>query len=201
MAQESRTTGHDPSAAQSLLERARRVLGHEQRMGHADSAVKPGGLEAFITRWAEEVREARVRGAIAVEQGRASGPPPEEAIVRLFAGYHTLDPMSRAAKVRAALALLDAIKAKPQARPPGPARPAAPKVPPRDPPRFGAGAAPAPATARIALEEWPLAVPVPLPPVLGPRRDDIPRPKPRAEDAFLLDAPVTAVSGVGPTQA
>src|SRR5262249_14208834 len=52
---------------------------------------------------------------------------------------------------------------------------------------------------------WPLAAPVPQPPVLGTHRAQseppAPRPAPRPEDEYLLDAPVTAVAGVGATQA
>ena len=217
MAQPSRTTGHNSSGAQALIDRARRVLAHEQRTGHADSAVKPGGLEAFITRWASEVRDARLGGAIAANTSHASGPAPEEAIARLLAGYHALDPMARAAKVRAALALLDTIKTAPASRPPGPEPPPTRSVPPASPPARPpdkpAGSRP-PASPRsvpamrgaIAArastqpDDWPLAKPMPSLPTLAVKREDAPRPAPRPEDEYLLQAPVTAVPGVGPTQ-
>jgi ATP-dependent DNA helicase RecG len=197
-------SGQDGSAAaQMLLERARRVLLHEQRLGHADTAVKPGGLEAFVTRWAADLRAARANGTIAVEAGRTSGPPPEEAIARLFAGYHDLDPMQRTAKVRAALALLDAIKVKPGApRAPAPTpRQNGSQPPRREPPAFGAQKPQAP--TRPAREDpWPLASAPPTPPALpGKRSDDQPRPVSRPEDEYLLGAPVTAVPSVGATQA
>jgi ATP-dependent DNA helicase RecG len=221
VAQQSQTTGPNPAAAQALLDRARRVLGHEQHTGHADSAVKPGGLEAFITRWTADVRAARLRGAITAGSGHASGPAPEEAIARLIAGYHALDPMSRAAKVRAALALLGSIQATPGTRPPGPDTPSTPTTPPkrREPlatatphttgPTPRGGSAPratrvrptAAADSHRTLEEdWPLAKPLPALPTLATKRDDASRPTPRPEDEYLLRAPVTAVPGVGPTQ-
>ncbi|HEX6799222.1 MAG TPA: ATP-dependent DNA helicase RecG [Ktedonobacterales bacterium] len=215
MAQPSRTTGHSPSGAQSLIDRARRVLAHEQRTSHGDTAVKPGGLEAFITRWASDVRAARLGGAIAAGTSHASGPAPEEAIARLLGGYHALDPMSRAAKVRAALALLDTIKAAPSPRPPGAAAPtvrSAPHTSPasRTPDRPASSPTPratrpAPAMrgaipTRGQPDDWPLAKPMPPLPTLATKREDAPRPAPKPEDEYLLQAPVTAVPGVGPTQ-
>ena len=217
--QQSRTTGSNPGGAQALIDRARRVLAHEQRTGHGDTAVKPGGLEAFITRWAGEVRAARLGGAIAAGSSHASGPAPEEAIVRLLAGYHALDPMSRAAKVRAALALLDTIKAAPTSRTPGPDASNAPQGrteahqttssrTPDDRPASTPPARPRPApvmrgpvaAGRAQPEDWPLAKPMPSLPTLPTKRDDAPRPAPKPEDEYLLQAPVTAVPGVGPTQ-
>ena len=217
--QQSRTTGSNPGGAQALIDRARRVLAHEQRTGHGDTAVKPGGLEAFITRWAGEVRAARLGGAIAAGSSHASGPAPEEAIVRLLAGYHALDPMSRAAKVRAALALLDTIKAAPTSRAPGPDASNAPQGrteahqttssrTPDDRPASTPPARPRPApvmrgpvaAGRAQPDDWPLAKPMPSLPTLPTKRDDAPRPAPKPEDEYLLQAPVTAVPGVGPTQ-
>src|SRR5690349_7654852 len=95
------------TGAQPLIERARRILLHEQRTGHNDAAVKPGGLETFITRWAEEMRAARQSGDLRAHA--ADGNPPEEVIARLIGSNHTLDGMQRAAKVRAALALLEGL--------------------------------------------------------------------------------------------
>src|SRR5258706_2920562 len=100
-------SGGAPHASQALVERARRVLQHEQRTGHADAAVKPGGLESFIARWAEQARAARERGELSFPGARP--PPPDEALAALFAGYAALDPMQRTAQVPAALALLDAL--------------------------------------------------------------------------------------------
>src|SRR5579862_4193577 len=102
-----------------LIGRARRIFQYEQRNGHADNAVKPGGLESFVVHWTQDVRNARAthqaNPTSAPAHTRANsdtigaqGRPPEDAIERLLTGYHALDPMQRTAKLRAALALLDA---------------------------------------------------------------------------------------------
>ncbi|HEU5438994.1 MAG TPA: ATP-dependent DNA helicase RecG, partial [Ktedonobacterales bacterium] len=213
VAQESRTTaGTGGSAAETLIERARRVLLHEQRTGHADAAVKPGGLEAFIARWAEDARAIRAGDGLAsggAGSPGVAGPPPEDAIERLFAGYHRLDPMQRAAKVRAALALLDGMRTLPKTRMPGPAQarrePVSASAPARTPaaaraPQFGGPPARADVGRQTKAEAWPLASLPPEPPALVKRRDDAPRPQPRPEDEYLLDAPITAIPGVGATQ-
>src|SRR6185437_15519417 len=103
------------TGAQPLIERARRILLHEQRTGHNDAAVKPGGLETFIARWAEEMRTARQQGDLGAHA--ADGIPPEDVIARLIGGYRDLDGMQRAAKLRAALALLEGINGAPASSP------------------------------------------------------------------------------------
>jgi ATP-dependent DNA helicase RecG len=91
-----------------VIEKARKILLHEQRLGHTDQTVRPGGLEAFVARWAEEVSNLRQTGALG-EDGSAQGTPlpVEQAVQQLLQGYHTLDPMRRAAQVRAAIACLE----------------------------------------------------------------------------------------------
>jgi ATP-dependent DNA helicase RecG len=206
------------NAAQALADRARRVLAHEQRTGHADTAVKPGGLLAFANQWAEAVRAARARGEIGAGT-------PEQTLLRLVADYPDQDPMRRAATVRAALALLDSL---PGGRAPTPG-PFAPSGGPR-PAAAGegsaaaAGRAPAGASAPrdraaglqsrdgagdVNQEPWPLATPppnledlrrrnAPLPSQGGAGGEVRPAAPPRPEDEHLLRAPVTAVPGVGP---
>ncbi len=100
MRQVSGTRPEDGQTAQPLaplIERARRILLHEQKTGHADAAVKPDGLESFLARWADDLR--------------ATGRPEAQELAAIMsqrlAGYHALDPMRRTAQVRAALALLD----------------------------------------------------------------------------------------------
>jgi ATP-dependent DNA helicase RecG len=207
VASERRGSGEESSAGQALVERARRVLQHEQRTGHADAAVKPGGLEAFLARWASDVRAGRRDGA---SVGAApSGAPVEEAVSRLLSGYHALDPMQRTAKVRAALALLDATPGRAGVeRAPATAQPHSPAPTPMQPhrpaPQFGAAPGRRPVQA-AAEEPWPLARPLPEPPTLPGRRDEYapaaPRPAPRPEDEYLLGQPITAIPGVGATQA
>ncbi len=87
-----------------VIEKARKILLHEQRLGHTDQTVRPGGLEAFVARWTEEVEKLRLAGELAEAAG---APPVEQAIGRLLQDYHALDPMQRAARVRAALARLN----------------------------------------------------------------------------------------------
>ncbi len=90
-----------------VIEKARKILLYEQRMGHTDQAVRPGGLEAFVARWAEEVSELRLAGELKETDGARHPPIPiEQMIQQLLRGYHALDPMQRAAQVRAALAWL-----------------------------------------------------------------------------------------------
>jgi ATP-dependent DNA helicase RecG len=203
-------TGKQTDSARQLIERAQHVLAYEQRSGHQDTVVKPGGIAAFIERWASQMRAARDRGEIAAPPAGASGRFPEVAILHLLTDYRALDPMQRAAKIRAALALLDAFDTPEVARQPGPRPPVrSPVRPPAPAPRFGQPAngrpngRPASRPAESAPDEsWPLAKPLPKPPILPaerPRSAEPPR-EPRPEDVYLLQAAVTAVPGVGATQ-
>ncbi|HEX8996218.1 MAG TPA: ATP-dependent DNA helicase RecG [Ktedonobacterales bacterium] len=187
------------AAAQSLIERAQRILRHEQRTGHEDAAVKPGGLETFLSRWSDELRAA----------DSSTSDMLADAVMRQLGGYHALDPMQRAARVRAALALLDGAGASvgatttPRPAPQSAPRPAAPRAPVSPPARSAPQPAlrpvkPAPA---VREEDWPLAAPPPKPPELRPRGASATARAPRPEDAYLLEAPVTSIPGVGQTQA
>src|SRR6266699_5496845 len=87
------------NALASYVERARKVLQHEQRTHHQDQAIKPGGLELFVARWADEA------SAACKKAGLDSGP-----ILRFtehMEEYRKQDPMQRAASLRAALAILN----------------------------------------------------------------------------------------------
>ena len=194
MVQETRATGDGQSAGRAaLVERARRILLHEQRTGHQDAAVKPGGLEAFVTRWAVDARnEPNVGGR---------GETREDQIVRLLTGYRDLDPMQRASRIRVALAILEdlggapaqqpatgAPRPAPAAKEPAPLRPATTRTParPAEPP-----------------DEPPMQPLAPIESFMQPRPKPTrrePPPTPRPEDEYLLRAPVTAVPGVGATQ-
>lgn len=174
--------------------RARRILQHEQRTGHADAAVKPGGLEAFISNWSREVSDAADR-----MEGDARLLPPASEILRLLTDYHALDTMQRTARVRAALALLDGDSPQAKGTRPATHAPVSRQAPRR--PEFHAAR---PIAHETAPEEWPLAAPPPSAPRIAsataasaePRR-----PAPRPEDEYLLQAPVTSVPGVGSAQA
>ena len=81
--------------------RARKVLQLEQRANHQDTVVRPGGLELFVVRWAEET------SIICKSAGLDLAP------IHRFAehleGYRRQDPMQRASSLRAALAVLDSL--------------------------------------------------------------------------------------------
>src|SRR5258707_10654184 len=153
--------------------------------------------------WSSDVCSSDLASA---GRGRSGGTAPIETLARLFPGYAGLDPMQRTAKVRSALALLDALApTSPRVSSSAPAGPAAHTPAPhrqaparREPPHFGTPQRPAPRDDA----PWPLATPPPAPPVLtqprGPRTA-IHAPPP--EDEYLLRAPGTAVPGVGATQA
>ncbi len=88
-------------ALSSCIERARKVLQHEQRTNHQDRAIKPGGLELFVVRWADEAT------ALCKEAGLDVSPI--HRFAEYLEGYRKQDPVQRAANLRAALALLDEV--------------------------------------------------------------------------------------------
>ena len=183
MAQERKTTtGQSRESIVLLIERARRVLLHEQRTGHADIAVKPGGMAAFVTHWSKELAEA-LSGEEPASGSTSAHTPLERALVELFTDYQLQDPMRRAANTRAALALLD------RAHPSVAAAATAPNTMARSQPH--------------AVQAWPLAAP-PLPqPKLPVARSEaayatVPV---KPENDYVLRGPVTGVPGVGVTQA
>ncbi|HZC06573.1 MAG TPA: ATP-dependent DNA helicase RecG [Ktedonobacterales bacterium] len=195
--------------AQALIERARRILRHEQRTGHEDAAVKPGGLESFLTRWADDWTQ-QARGAASDTLA--------QSVMRQLSGYRALDPMQRTARVRAALALLDGASdvsggtrraTAADSAVQGAPRPASVRPAPATAPRPTASPAasapqrtlrPARPAPPVREEDWPLAAPLPKPPELR-RTSTASAHAPRPEDAYLLDAPVTSIPGVGQTQA
>ncbi len=95
----SSMSGQNSGALAMYVERARKVLQHEQRTNHQDRAIKPGGLEVFAARWASET------GAACKEAGLDPGPV--RRFMEHIEGYHQQDPMQRAASLRAALAILN----------------------------------------------------------------------------------------------
>ena len=185
--------------AQALIERARRILQQEQRRGHEDSVVRPGGIESFLARWAADWAAATGDAGNAGESGGGLA----QAMTRQLGGYHALDPMQRTARVRAALALLDGAThatttptpVRPNPQPTALKQPAAGPAP--RPPRTMRPVRPA---SPVREGEWPLAAPPAKP--LELRRTSIASARPlRPEDAYLLEAPVTSIPGVGQTQA
>jgi ATP-dependent DNA helicase RecG len=81
------------------IERARKVLQHEQRTHHQDQAIKPGGLERFISRWADETTDVCKQAALDQR--------PIYSFIEHLEGYHSQDPLQRAASLRSAFAALN----------------------------------------------------------------------------------------------
>ncbi|HLZ81839.1 MAG TPA: ATP-dependent DNA helicase RecG [Ktedonobacteraceae bacterium] len=87
------------NALAQYVERARKVLQHEQRTNHQDQAIKPGGLELFVVRWADQVQGACKEAGL--------DPRPIHSFTEYLEGYRRQDPMQRAASLRAALSILN----------------------------------------------------------------------------------------------
>jgi ATP-dependent DNA helicase RecG len=81
------------------LQRARKVLQHEQRTNYQDRAIRPGGLETFAAIWAEQASTALTEVGL--------GTAPVHRFLTHFEGYRQQDPIQRAANLRAALSILD----------------------------------------------------------------------------------------------
>ena len=94
----SNTTQQTHHTLTASIERARKILQHEQRMNHQDQAVKPGGLELFVSRWAEETSLTCKNAGLDLH--------PIHHFAEHLEGYRQQDPMQRAASLRAALAIL-----------------------------------------------------------------------------------------------
>ena len=162
-----------------LVERAGKILQHEQRTNHADAAVKPGGLAVFFARWASEAR--------------AQGLPHTERLATMFADYATLDPMQRVARVRAALSLLAEAPSTPISTPQVVASAATARVV-------------TPTAAVVSTTQKTVPVRSSMPAIASEvEKKSKPAPKPVAVKLasppigeYLLDADVTVVPTVGP---
>ena len=87
------------SALAPYIERARKVLQYEQKTHHQDQAIKPGGLERFLARWADETTS--------ICKNAALDQRPIYRFIEQLEGYHSQDPLQRASSLRAALAVLN----------------------------------------------------------------------------------------------
>lgn len=87
------------STITDYIERAKKILQFEQRTNHQDQAIKPGGLEAFAARWAEETSNACNSAGVDVA--------PVHHFMEYLTGYHKQDPMQRVVSIRSALAILN----------------------------------------------------------------------------------------------
>ncbi len=86
------------------VERARKVLQFEQRTNHRDQAIKPGGLASFVARWYSDVY------ALCEQEQRDL--TPVQQFAEHLQGYREMDPMQRAANIRAALSTLTLLDGK-----------------------------------------------------------------------------------------
>ncbi len=91
------------SALAPYVERARKVLQYEQKTHHQDQAIKPGGLERFLARWADETTSVCKNAALDQQ--------PIYRFIEQLEGYHSQDPLQRASSLRAALAVLNELDA------------------------------------------------------------------------------------------
>jgi ATP-dependent DNA helicase RecG len=197
----------------SYIERARKVLQYEQRNNHQDKLVQ-GGLELFASRWAEEFSAARKEAGLDLR--------PIYRFMEHMESYRQQDPLQRAANVRAALTILDALEqdgahghaAAPTAKKPVLDQPAAPERPHKSngsTPTNGS----APAEKRApAAPDAPTALSK-TPPDLKKAAQKMDEAQARTENPIhldrgisaghaslaLLNADVTAVPGVGATMA
>lgn len=209
------------STVSACIERARKVLLHEQRTNHQDRAIRPGGVEVFASIWAEEISKACQEAGLDLA--------PIHHFMEYIEGYRKQDPLQRAHSLRAALSILSEMEHAGQSRSstsniahsPQPAAPsAAPakqspavsqvkaidKSTPSTKPAPRPSAPSRPATTAVPSGQAS-ATAKPVPPEQKSPQSDY---NPIALEAgmsqghtslTLLSAEVTAVPGVGPTVA
>jgi ATP-dependent DNA helicase RecG len=178
------------------IERARKVLQHEQRTHHQDQAIKPGGLERFISRWADETTTVCKQADLDQH--------PIYRFIEHFEGYHSQDPLQRAASLRSAFVVLNEMAGQggdPQA------------VSPLRPETVQEKTLPTPAThtarsaqvAPVKELETPAVVqlrPIQPPPPPPPNTVHLEAGMSQGHTSLtLLSAEVTAIPGVGPSVA
>src|SRR5712691_2513604 len=166
------------TAHSEYIERARKVLQHEQRTNHQDKAIKPGGLELFAVRWADE--------ATTICQNAGFDISPIHRFTEHLEGYRQQDPMQRAASLRAALATLNELGNNGQNSNVAP--PAQPVIG-RE--RTEKAPNPIPLEAGMSLRTEKVPNPIPLEAGMSPGHTVL----------TLLSADITAVPGVGPSVA
>lgn len=91
-------------AQAEYIERARKVLQHEQRTNHQDQAIKPGGLESFVVRWLDMMSKLYKEAGLDLH--------PIYHFAEHLEGYRRQDPMQRAASIRTALSILNELEGK-----------------------------------------------------------------------------------------
>src|SRR5579884_4091922 len=103
-------SSQNANALIDCLQRARKVLQHEQRTNYQDRAIRPGGLETFAAIWAEQASTALTEVGL--------GTAPVHRFLTHLEGYRQQDPIQRAANLRAALSILDDLENTKQTDPP-----------------------------------------------------------------------------------
>ncbi|WP_165423390.1 ATP-dependent DNA helicase RecG [Ktedonosporobacter rubrisoli] len=195
------------------VERARKVLQHEQRTNHQDQAIKPGGMEVFIAHWTNE--------ASILCKNAGLDMTPIQRFSEHFAGYHAQDPRQRASNLRAALTILNELDVGEPTRPASepkraqaplrsepPARAVAPAAEAKTSP-LSTRAAPARRSTAVSHKAAPeRAAPAPGESANKAQKQQVENPipletgmSPGHTTLTLLSADVTAIKGVGPTLA
>src|SRR6266516_3039011 len=82
-----------------FVERARKVLQHEQRTNYQDQAIKPGGLELFVVRWVDQASNVCKEAGLDLRL--------IHSFTEYLEGYRRQDSMQRVASLRAVLAILN----------------------------------------------------------------------------------------------
>lgn len=191
------------AALTAYVERARKVLQHEQRTNHQDRAIRPGGMEAFVARWSSDTR--------AICQNEGLNPEPILRFTQLLGEYSRQDPMQRVASLRAALAILnelDSTKVNASSLPAASASlPLAERAFPQESalqPRVSSAGPPPSARPPAAVQRSsePKASAIEPPPVSPqPRPSQERPPHPALEQGqsalTLLQTAITAIPGVG----
>src|SRR6266700_3247751 len=170
--------------------RARKVLQLEQRANHQDTVVRPGGLELFVVRWAEETS--------AVCKSAGLDLVPIHHFTEHLEGYRRQDPMQRASSLRAALAILDNLDGHGQRSKSVPATPTTPATP-----------ATLHTQTRTSISSKPTATEKPAPKTAAKPSPAAPQNPIRLDAGMspghtaltLLGADVTAIPGVGASAA
>jgi ATP-dependent DNA helicase RecG len=213
----------------TYVERARKVLQHEQRTNHQDQAIRPGGVEAFTARWAEETSALCKSAGLDLR--------PIQRFMEHLEGYRKQDPIQRAANLRAALSVLNELDSSAPPSPPPPStkasaatsttrtdKPAQPPASTSSVPRTVTHRASRAPQADVSSEQTPPGDQLPQPAKAAqpapPSRAPVP-PTDKIDHSHnshnairleagmsqghtsltLLSADVTAVPGVGPTVA
>ncbi|HTI13165.1 MAG TPA: ATP-dependent DNA helicase RecG [Dictyobacter sp.] len=214
------SSNHQPATLADYVERARKVLQYEQRTQHQDRAILSGGIEAFTSRWYEEISQICQQTDLDLSL--------LQRFVAHLEGYHAQDPLQRAANLRAALATLNELTTLPKQKNELPV--ASPTTRPTNPvsapfsvreseeksnskkPSSNTPATPpsAPETRQSLARQQPA-----VPPIIGDTTKRDTTTVQRTENPILLEAgmsqghtsltllsaDITAIPGVGPTAA